>query len=246
VVDNGSNDRTLDVAISYSEAYPNFIKYVIEDSIQSSYAARNKGIDLASGDIIAFTDSDCIADSEWLSGGILCLKKLNTSVVAGEIRFTYLRNNPSFWEYFDSARKLNQRSYVENSGFGATANLFVKREIFRKHGVFLDTLISGGDYEFGRRITDQNETIAFCRTAVIFHKARTNFYSILLKSSRVATGQKALEKMGLLHHGLVTWKSLLPAKSAPNIEGYRIGFIKKIGYIFFRTFFSYYNFFKRL
>ena len=246
VSDNNSTDNTLDVVEEYVARYPQSVNYVIEDKIQSSYAARNQGIKIASGEIMAFIDSDCIADKQWLKKGVSYFAAADISAVAGRIKFTYIGDKPNFWEYFDSARKLNQQAYVENAGFGATANLFVRKKIINKYGLFRDDLISGGDYEFGRRITNRNETLVFGKDALVFHKARTNFYSILSKSSRVASGQKALKKMGILNHGLVSWRSLLPAKSAPSLKGYHINLTKRISYIFVKTFFSYYNILKRL
>ena len=60
VVDNGSTDNTRQVV----EKYP--VKLLEEKEIQGPAAARNKGIRHAQGDIIAFTDADCVADSNWL------------------------------------------------------------------------------------------------------------------------------------------------------------------------------------
>jgi|TARA_B100001971_G_scaffold212256_1_gene241936 glycosyltransferase involved in cell wall biosynthesis len=62
VADNGSTDNTLDIANKYINNYSILVKYVIESNVQSSYAARNKGINIAKGDILAFTDSDCIPE----------------------------------------------------------------------------------------------------------------------------------------------------------------------------------------
>ena len=60
IVDNNSNDKTKDTI----KKYP--VKYLLEKE-KGSYAARNKGIEHAKGEIIAFTDSDCIADKQWVS-----------------------------------------------------------------------------------------------------------------------------------------------------------------------------------
>lgn len=245
VADNGSADNTLDVAKEYADKYPQLIKYVVEEKIQSSYAARNKGLSIASGDVIAFVDNECITDEKWLKTGMSYFAS-GVATVAGQIKFTYKNENPNFWEYYDSARKLNQKSYVMNVGFGATANLFVRKKIFNRYGLFRDDLISGGDYEFGQRITKRNEKIVYGKNAVVFHKARSNFKSILTKSHRVATGQKDLKKLNLLEHRVITWRSFLPTKSAPDLKGYNIDLFKKIRFILVQNLFNYYNIFKRL
>jgi len=217
VSDNGSTDKTLDVAKEYADEYPQLVRYVIENKIQSSYAARNKGIQIAQGDILAFTDSDCVPCESWLTEGCKALRKDNASMIAGRIEFTFKESQPNIWEYFDAAGKLNQESYVENAGFGATANLFVRKTMFDRYGLFLSELESGGDYEFGRRLTQSGEVLLFSETALVYHPARSKFRSKLAKSKRIAEGQKKLARMGLLNHGELNWRQLFLTPYYPTL-----------------------------
>ena len=140
---NGFDDKTLDVAKTFTNYFPRLVKYVIENKIQSSYAARNKGIRIAKGQVLAFIDSDCIPTLNWLSQGYSTLVKNKVSMLAGRIKFTYKNSKPNLWEYFDASTKLNQKSYVENAGFGATANLFVRKKMFHKYGIFFPSFNLG-------------------------------------------------------------------------------------------------------
>jgi len=61
LVDDGSMDSTAEIA----SCYPT-VKYVRHPINQGLSVARNTGIELARGEIVAFTDSDCRADDDWL------------------------------------------------------------------------------------------------------------------------------------------------------------------------------------
>lgn len=215
IVDNGSTDGTLDTARRLVGQNPGLVRVVCENTIQSSYAARNKGVLSAQGSILAFTDSDCIPDLDWVERGVDAVQKESVRCGGGQIRFFYKSEQPNVYEYFDSARKLNQKAHIERAGFAATANFFIRRELFEEYGLFRSDLISGGDYEFGRRLTKVGEKMIFIPKAVVRHPARSSFVAICKKSQRVALGQRQLGKERLLEHGKISLRQLLPKLSFP-------------------------------
>jgi len=66
VVDNNSVDQTKEI-IQRMSREDQRIRYAFEE-IPSRGAARNRGIELAKGDIIAMTDCDCIVPENWIEG----------------------------------------------------------------------------------------------------------------------------------------------------------------------------------
>ncbi|MBI1816935.1 MAG: glycosyltransferase [Deltaproteobacteria bacterium] len=61
VVDDGSTDSTRAIAERYPEAR------IISQPNKGLSVARNVGAEAALGDIIAYTDSDCVVDPDWLT-----------------------------------------------------------------------------------------------------------------------------------------------------------------------------------
>ncbi len=61
LVDDGSTDNTPDIAARFPE-----VKYIRQENLGLS-VARNVGARAAQGEIVAYTDSDCIADESWLT-----------------------------------------------------------------------------------------------------------------------------------------------------------------------------------
>lgn len=67
VVDNNSTEDVSQITNRFEQVT------LTHESIAGSYIARNKGLSLAKGEIIAFTDADCIPQSDWLEKGIATL-----------------------------------------------------------------------------------------------------------------------------------------------------------------------------
>ncbi len=61
VVNDGSRDRTLEIAESYPYCR------IISQPNKGLSVARNVGAEAATGEIVAYTDSDCVADPDWLA-----------------------------------------------------------------------------------------------------------------------------------------------------------------------------------
>jgi len=215
IVDNGSSDGTFEVATLFAEKSEIVLK-VLKELREGSYAARNKGISEAVGEILAFTDSDCVPTPSWLDRGVASLSGSSACGAAGKIEFTYRGSRANAYEFVDSANKLDQETYATKLGFSATANFFVLKRTADELGGFDSELKSGGDYEFGQRLTASGGGLIFAGDAIVHHPARSSFGEIVKKSRRVAGGQRALLKKGKLKHGSFSWKNFFPPLTMPN------------------------------
>jgi glycosyltransferase involved in cell wall biosynthesis len=83
VVDNDSRDETRDVAMSFADLLP--LAYVFEPR-RGVAIARNAGVRVSTGDVIAFTDDDCVPDPSWLLYlEMPLLRDPEIGMVAGEV-----------------------------------------------------------------------------------------------------------------------------------------------------------------
>ena len=72
IIDAASTDGTQDIVHSYQKQYP-FI--ILHQYAAQRGESRNKGIEIAKGSIVAFTDGDCIANPFWAQEIRASLKK---------------------------------------------------------------------------------------------------------------------------------------------------------------------------
>ncbi len=193
VIDNGSDEDDQDIESVVSQ----FDQAVATcESRPGSYAARNKGISLAKGDVLAFTDSDCIPANNWIEKGVANLLLVpNCGLVAGRVEIFFQDpERPTAAELYDSVFAFPQKSYIENERFGVTANLFTFKSVMDQVGLFNDVVKSGGDGEWGRRVFTLGYRQIYADDTCVAHPGRYSFAQLYKKVSRVIKGQLELTK----------------------------------------------------
>lgn len=179
IVDNDSKDQTVEII----KKYPVILEQ--EKRLHSSYAARNKGLTVAKGEIIAFTDADCIPESDWISMGIKGLREQSADVAGGRIKFI-LSGKKSAAGYFDLLNNLRNDHFIHSKIGAVTANLFVNASLFGQIGLFPEVQ-SGGDINWTGKAMSKGYSLIYVPQAVVYHPTR-NFAEILRKSRLRGTG----------------------------------------------------------
>lgn len=168
VVDNNSKDRTAQVVKSYR------IHYVEEKEIQGAYAARNRGIKQAKGQIFAFIDSDCVASRDWLTKGTEGFENAHVGCVGGAIKgykpVTYVE------KYLCKKNIISQEEKPKDLPFpyAKTANAFYRKDVFNKIGLFEEKWTSAGDADLSWRMQLKTDyKITFSHNSIVFHRHRS-------------------------------------------------------------------------
>lgn len=189
-VDNGDNGDLG--ALCQSSARTR----VVAETIPSSYAARNRGVGAAMGEILAFTDADCIPAPDWLEKGVAALESVpNCGMVGGAVHtFVECPGSPNSVELYDLLMFQQQEQLVKEERFAVTANLFTFRHVFLDLGPFDPELKSGGDKEFGQRVHAHGYTQLFAQDAIVEHPALSSYSGLYRKICRILGGELALKK----------------------------------------------------
>lgn len=188
VVDNGSVGDVTRVTGRFD-----FVN-VEREATPGSYAARNKGLERVTGNVIAFTDSDCLPEPNWLEQGVLAIQRHGPNVVVGGqvVLFAKDADHPSLAEEFELAVGFSQQLYVEQKNYAVTANLFTTPHVFARVGTFDATLKSGGDKEWGMRAHAKGISLFYDENTIVRHPARYSMQELLHKRARVMGGHLSL------------------------------------------------------
>lgn len=157
VVDDGSRDRTTDVA---RRAGVN----VLSEPPLGPAAARNRGAECAAGQLLAFCDADVFPTPGWLQAGVRALR--GAEIVQGRV----LPDPSAPLGPFD--RTIWVTAPI---GLWETASLFVTCDLFQRLGGFEEWLrprsgkALAEDVWFGQRARRAGATAAFCPEALAYH-----------------------------------------------------------------------------
>lgn len=185
VVDNASKNSLESVVTQFSKA-----KYVYEGQ-QGSYAARNKGISVAKGEIIAFTDSDCIPASDWVENGVAALlRDSKCGIVGGQIKLFFKDPQKlTIVELYESLTAFPQKRHIKKHHFTPTANLITFKSLFDEVGNFNQNLKSNGDREWCQLVNQHGYRINYDEKTIVEHPARSSFKQLYRRYLRMAGGR---------------------------------------------------------
>ena len=97
-------------------------------------------------------------------------------------------------ELFEKVTAFQQKKYIKNLKFGATANVFTLRSVIDKVGFLDGTLKSGADLEWGQRIAAAGYRQIYAEDVCVSHPARNSIRQVYRKNIRVINGLNDMKK----------------------------------------------------
>jgi len=155
VVDGLSKDSTMGVVKSYEPLFDGRMKWVSEKD-SGIYDAMNKGIAIATGDVVGILNSDDIYTySGVIENVVRCFQKENLDALYSDLLYVSANNTDKIVRYWKSG-------YYKKNAFlwgwmPPHPTLFVKKDVYKKYGCFNTKFASAADYEFMLRIIHKEQ-----------------------------------------------------------------------------------------
>ncbi|MDX1652576.1 MAG: glycosyltransferase family 2 protein [Brumimicrobium sp.] len=149
IVDGASKDKTVEIVKSFQEEHAQIVLHSAPD--KGIYDALNKGVSMATGDIIGFLHSDdFFADPQILSKVMQVMSDDQVDGVFGDLKYVSAGDESKVIRYWKS--RPFRSTLLKHGWMPAHPTLFLKKEVYEKHGNFdLDFRIAA-DYDFMLRI----------------------------------------------------------------------------------------------
>ena len=168
IVDNGSADATVKIAHNYTSTV------LIEPGLNVG-CLRNKGANVANGEIIAFTDSDCIACQNWLKSAVNILTEnvsankagdnVSVGIVTGRIGIP----DDATWVVKTWALNRGKKREDKVVAWASSMNMVIYKDYFFKLKGFSDNLVTYEDVDLSERMINAGYVIMYSENVKITH-----------------------------------------------------------------------------
>ncbi|MBU2634011.1 MAG: glycosyltransferase family 2 protein [Nanoarchaeota archaeon] len=188
IVDDGSNDGTKEMLNGIKNKK---LKFITQENLYPA-VARNNGVKISKGEIIVFTDDDCIANKNWLKEIKKCFEE-NKDIIAVEGKTTSFDTTP-----------FTKQVINEKGRRYATCNMAVYKKTFLEINGFDEDYPFGTleDQDLAARILREGK-IKFCDRAIIVHPPMggkiVENKNILLRP--IKTYKEIIDKFYKIHRG---------------------------------------------
>lgn len=149
VVDGASNDGTVEIIKEYEPRFCGRIRWISEKD-KGLYDAMNKGINMATGDIVGILNSDDFFTSNTVLQSVAEAFFDDIDAVYGDIHFVRPSDLTKSVRYYSSR---NFRPWALRFGYmPAHPSFYARRELFEKYGVYSLNYRLAADYEMMVRL----------------------------------------------------------------------------------------------
>jgi len=204
LLDGMSTDKSRQIASEYN------VKLISNPKI-SIASGRNLGFHIAKGDLIAFTDADCMLDRNWLANSIKYFDDSSVAGITGPIRTPSDQNSFAKAVAFlfslsvsvaGSTHKENQANVREVDDF-PTCNAIYRREALNKVMPLDEDLFSGSDMELNIKLRRLGYKLLAVPDVVVWHYKRETPKAFLRQVYRYGIGRlqigKKFGRINLVH-----------------------------------------------
>jgi glycosyltransferase involved in cell wall biosynthesis len=187
---------------------------VIRANEQGAGPARNAGVAASKGSILAFIDSDCLPNFDWIEKGVAAIQAYD--FIGGHVIVTSedpLRPNPI--EAFEMVFAFDCERYINRVGFTVTANMVVWRKVFDAVGPFRNGVAEDMDWCFRARA--RTYRLGYVEDLIVEHPARQTWSALMARWKRMMLEEYLLYQERPFF--IVRWllhASLLPLSVLPH------------------------------
>ncbi|MCB9781674.1 MAG: glycosyltransferase [Candidatus Omnitrophica bacterium] len=171
LVDDGSTDGSVDTAEEWRGNHPEYPIRILKQENRGPAKARNYGADESVGEILIFTDSDCLPDPGWVEGMTAPFSDPSVVGVQGvyQSRQTEAMARFAQLEIEDRYRRMRKNPTID---FIGTYSAAYRKSVFMEQGKFDDRfpIASGEDADLSYRLASKGLKMVFQPEAVVYHR----------------------------------------------------------------------------
>jgi mycofactocin system glycosyltransferase len=192
VVDDGSA-RPAEVA-AVAARYG--ARLLVNDRNRGPAYSRNRAAAASKGELLAFIDSDCVAERSWLARLVPYFAWDKVGAVGGRTVGYYADSALDRYEEVSSPLDMGPWLHIEGPGpdtfYVPTCNLVVRRSVFAALGGLRADLRLGEDVDFCWRLRARGHYLVYAPEGVVRHKHRDRLVAMLRRRAQYGTSEAVL------------------------------------------------------
>ena len=166
IVDGGSTDGTVEIIRKYEDKITTFVS----EPDKGIYDGLNKGIGLATGDIVGFLHSDDLYENaEVIAKVVQLFESGGCDSLYGDLVYVNKEDTSKVFRHWKSGEFTPLK--LKRGWMPPHPTFFVKREVYERYGVFDLNFRIAADYDFMLRVLGKHG-ISTCYLPVVLYKMR--------------------------------------------------------------------------